>query len=93
MAEYGDLIWFLLIGLAAGWLAAGVMKRSDMGVLGNMIVGVMGAMLGGVMVEKLNIDLEGIFGNYQVAQLIASFAGAVVFLVVVGFLKPPKKKD
>ena len=36
-------IWFLLIGLVAGWLAGQIMKGSGFGWLGDMVVGVIGA--------------------------------------------------
>ncbi len=36
------LIWFLLIGLIAGWLAGQVMKGGGFGIVGDMIVGVIG---------------------------------------------------
>ncbi len=29
------LLWFLLIGLAAGWLAGQIMKKRSMGLIGN----------------------------------------------------------
>ena len=33
------LLWFILIGVAAGWLAGQIMKGSDFGLLGDLIVG------------------------------------------------------
>ncbi len=36
-------IWFILIGLAAGFLAGAVVKGSGFGLLGNLIIGVIGA--------------------------------------------------
>lgn len=40
-----DLILFLLIGLAAGWLAGQMMKGGGFGLVGDLIVGVIGALL------------------------------------------------
>ena len=42
------LVLFLLIGLAAGWLAGEIMK-SKRGLLGNLAVGVIGAFIGGFL--------------------------------------------
>ena len=39
-------VWFLLIGLIAGWLAGQIMKGKGFGLIGNLVVGVIGAMLG-----------------------------------------------
>jgi len=46
MSETG-LILFILIGLAAGWLAGQIMKGSSFGIVGDIIVGVIGGLLGG----------------------------------------------
>jgi uncharacterized membrane protein YeaQ/YmgE (transglycosylase-associated protein family) len=42
-----EFVWFILIGLCAGWLAGQFMKGSGFGLVGNLIVGVIGALLGG----------------------------------------------
>ena len=41
------ILWFLLIGLLAGWLAGLLVKGRGFGWLANMIVGVIGALSGG----------------------------------------------
>ena len=43
------LIYFLLIGLAAGWLASRIMTGQSFDITGNLIVGVIGAILGGLL--------------------------------------------
>jgi len=95
MDKYGPMIWFLLIGLAAGWLASIILKRSDMGLFRNMVVGVLGAILGGVITSYLEIDLADTFGSTQLGELVTAFAGAIGFLVLINLLKKPegKKKD
>ena len=40
-----DIVWFVLIGLAAGWLAGQLMKGGGFGLVGDLIVGVIGALL------------------------------------------------
>ena len=40
-------LWYLLIGLAAGWIASLICKGSGSGLLGNLIVGLIGGILGG----------------------------------------------
>ena len=85
--KYGPLIWFLLIGLASGWLASKLMKRSDMGLIRNMVVGVVGAVLGGTITKFLELDLASIFGNLQLGQLVTSFAGALVFLILINLFR------
>ena len=50
-----NIIWFLLIGLVAGWLAGQLMKGRGFGIVGNMIVGVVGAVLGGFLFGMLRL--------------------------------------
>jgi uncharacterized membrane protein YeaQ/YmgE (transglycosylase-associated protein family) len=41
-----DIVWFLLIGLVAGWLASLITKREGKGIVNYLIIGVVGALLG-----------------------------------------------
>ena len=77
-----NFLWFMLIGLAAGFLAGAVLKGHGFGVLGNLVVGVLGALLGGFLFGLLGLSSNGIIGN-----LICAFVGAVVLLVLIGFIK------
>ena len=40
------LLWFILIGIAAGWLAGQIMGGGGYGLLGDLILGVIGAIVG-----------------------------------------------
>ena len=76
-----DLVWFLLIGGIAGWLAGKFMKGGGFGVFGNVVVGIVGAMIGGFLFGLLGISTDG----SPIGALVMSFAGAVVLLFAVGF--------
>jgi len=43
-----SIVWFLIIGVIAGWLAGYVTKGRGLGLVGDLVVGVVGAMLGGL---------------------------------------------
>jgi len=77
-----DLVWFILIGLAAGWLAGQIMKGSDFGLLGDLIVGVIGALLGGFLFQLLGITAAGLLGS-----LITATVGAIVLIALLWVLK------
>ena len=77
-----NLLWFILIGLAAGFLAGAVVKGHGFGLVGNLFVGVIGALLGGFLLGLLGIVSVNIIGN-----LISAFVGAVVLLLLIGFLR------
>lgn len=46
-----SFVWFILVGLVAGWLAGVVMKGGGYGILGD-IIGVVGALLGRLAVRN-----------------------------------------
>lgn len=77
-----SFLWFLLIGLAAGWLAGQLMKGSGFGTVGNLVVGVIGAILGGFLFNLVGITAFGAFGN-----LITATVGAVVLLFILQAVK------
>ena len=75
-------LWFILIGLAAGFLAGAVVKGHGFGLVGNLVVGVIGALLGGFLFGLFGLAATNIIGN-----LISAFVGAVVLLLLIGFVK------
>jgi len=77
-----NLLYFLLIGLAAGWLAGKVMKGSGYGLIGDLIIGVVGAFLGGWIFGLLHIAAGGLLG-----LLVTAFVGAVVLVWLLRMLK------
>jgi uncharacterized membrane protein YeaQ/YmgE (transglycosylase-associated protein family) len=78
-----SLIWFLIIGAIAGWLAGLVMKGRGFGLLGDIIVGIIGAFLGGWLFGKLGVS----FGGGLAGSLIVAFLGAVILLFLVRLIK------
>ena len=76
------LVWFLLIGLIAGWLAGQVMKGGGYGVVGDMIVGVIGAFLGGWLFSLLGIGAGGLIGS-----IIVAFVGACVLIFLLRVIR------
>jgi len=76
------LIWVLLIGAVAGWLAGLVMKGRGFGLIGNIVIGIIGAFLGSFLLAVFGIVFWGILGS-----LLTAFIGAVALLFVIGLIK------
>jgi uncharacterized membrane protein YeaQ/YmgE (transglycosylase-associated protein family) len=77
------LLWFLIVGLIAGWLAGVLVKGGGFGVVGDIVIGVIGAILGGWLFSTFGAAPGGgLLGSILVATI-----GAVVLLVVVRVLK------
>ncbi len=77
-----QFLWFLLIGLAAGWLAGQILKGGGFGLWGDLIVGVVGALLGGSLFGLLGISLGGLLGS-----LITATVGAIVLVLLLRLIK------
>jgi uncharacterized membrane protein YeaQ/YmgE (transglycosylase-associated protein family) len=78
-----SLLWFLIVGLVAGWLAGVLVKGGGFGVVGDLVVGVIGAFLGGWLFSMLGASAGGgLLGSIIVATI-----GAVVLLFIVRLVK------
>ncbi|MEN6408476.1 MAG: GlsB/YeaQ/YmgE family stress response membrane protein [Anaerolineaceae bacterium] len=79
---FDNLLWFLLIGLVAGWLASRIMRGGGFGLVGNMVVGVVGSFLGGWLFGLLGIATGGLLGS-----LLTALVGAIVLLYLLRLIK------
>ena len=80
--ELYHLLLFLLIGLAAGFLAGKITKGSGFGAMWNIIIGVVGSFVGGVLFWLVGLSASGIL-----AQLIAATVGALALLYGIRYIK------
>jgi len=79
-------ILFILIGVAAGYLAGKVMKGKGFGLVLNLILGVVGSFVGGLIFGVLRIAVGGSF----IGSLITAFVGAAL-LIFIGNILHGKK--
>ena len=77
-----EFLWFILIGIAAGWLAGQIMKGGSYGHVGDLIVGVIGALLGGWL-----FGLAGIAAGGLIGQLVVATIGAIVLILLLRLIK------
>ena len=78
-----EVVWFVLIGIAAGWLAGQFVKGGGFGLIGDLVIGVVGALLGGFIFSSLGIGA----GSGLLGSLIVATVGAVVLLLLIRLLK------
>lgn len=81
-----SILWFLIIGALAGWIAGELTKGSGFGLLGNIIVGVLGALLGGYVFALFNVTTYGLLGD-----LVMSVIGAVILLFILSLVSGRKQ--
>jgi uncharacterized membrane protein YeaQ/YmgE (transglycosylase-associated protein family) len=73
------LLWIVIIGAVAGWLAGQFMKGHGFGLLGDIVVGIIGAFIGGYLFGSLGLEI----GHGLIGSLIVAFVGAVLLLFIV----------
>jgi uncharacterized membrane protein YeaQ/YmgE (transglycosylase-associated protein family) len=76
------MLWFLIIGIIAGWLAGKIIKGGGFGLIGDLVVGVVGSFIGGYLFRVIGFSAHGTIG-----EIIMATIGAVVLLWVMRFFK------
>jgi uncharacterized membrane protein YeaQ/YmgE (transglycosylase-associated protein family) len=80
-----NLIFWILLGALAGWIASMIMGRNaQMGALANIIVGIIGALIGGFLMNSLGGP--GVTG-FNLYSILVAIGGAVVLLLIVGLFR------
>ena len=81
------IVWFLIVGAIAGWLAGIIVKGRGFGLIGDIIVGVLGAFVGGFLFRLLDLPMfTGFLGS-----IVTALIGAVVLLVLAGVTGCPPR--
>jgi len=76
------MLWFLIVGVIAGWLAGNIMKGGGFGLIGDLVVGVVGAFIGGAVYSFLGFSAYGIIG-----EIIMATVGAVLLLWLLRLIR------
>jgi uncharacterized membrane protein YeaQ/YmgE (transglycosylase-associated protein family) len=71
------LIWWIIIGLLAGWLAGKLSRGRGFGCITNIVLGLVGGVIGGWIFSRLNIPTYGFWGS-----LAAATVGAILLVAV-----------
>lgn len=72
------IIWWIIVGLIAGFITGKLMKGSGFGALMDIVVGIVGAVIGGYIMRALGYAGQG--------GLIYTIFVAVVGAVILTFL-------
>ena len=68
-----SFIWWIIVGLIAGWAAGKIMRGSGYGPLMDIVLGIVGAVVGGWLLGALGIYAGGLIGTIVVAIVGAIF--------------------
>ncbi len=72
------IIWWLIVGLIAGFLASLVMRGGGYGIVGDIVVGLVGAFIGGFLASVLGLGVSGLVGT-----IIVAFIGACILIFLL----------
>ena len=78
-----SFLWYILIGILAGWVAGKIMRGGGFGLVVNLVVGIIGGWLFG---------LFGLIPVGSIGSFITSVIGAIVLLWLVSFMQPKQKQ-
>lgn len=73
------IIWWLIVGLIAGFLASVVMRGGGYGIVGDIIAGLIGAFVGGWLFSLLGISA----GGGLLGTIIVAFIGACIVIALL----------
>jgi uncharacterized membrane protein YeaQ/YmgE (transglycosylase-associated protein family) len=68
------VIWWLIVGLIAGWLTGKIMGSPGKGALMDIIIGLIGALAGGFLMRLLGFRGEG----GMIYTILVAVLGAVI---------------
>jgi len=72
------LIWWIFVGLIAGWLAGKLSRGQGFGCIGDILIGLIGSVIGGWIFTKLGI----VHANTFLYSLAAATVGAVLLVSI-----------
>ncbi|MGH9864872.1 MAG: GlsB/YeaQ/YmgE family stress response membrane protein [Candidatus Acidiferrales bacterium] len=68
------LLWWVIVGLIAGWITGKIMKGGGYGALMDIVIGIAGAIVGGWVMSLLGFSSSG----GLIYTIIVAIGGAVV---------------
>jgi uncharacterized membrane protein YeaQ/YmgE (transglycosylase-associated protein family) len=81
------LLWLIVIGALAGWIAGLLVRGRGFGIGVDIIVGILGSILGGwLLFDVLSLYGMAALGGL-VARLIAAIIGALLLIVIIKALR------
>lgn len=76
------IIWWIVVGLIAGWAAGKIMKGGGYGVIADILLGIVGGFVGGWLVGMIGFGGGGFIWSILIAIL-----GAVVLIFITRLIK------
>jgi uncharacterized membrane protein YeaQ/YmgE (transglycosylase-associated protein family) len=69
------ILWWIIVGLIAGWATGKIMKGSGYGFFVDILIGIAGALVGGFIARHL-----GFGGGGMIYTILIAIAGSVILV-------------
>jgi uncharacterized membrane protein YeaQ/YmgE (transglycosylase-associated protein family) len=73
------ILWWIIVGLIAGWATGKIMKGSGYGVFADILLGIAGALIGGFIMRALGFVGRG----GLIYTIVVAIGGAVLLTAIV----------
>jgi len=77
------ILWWLVVGLIAGWITGKLMKGSGFGAIMDIVIGIIGAIVGGFIMRALGFAGQG----GMIYTIIVAVIGAVILTWIIHLIK------
>ncbi len=83
------IIWWIIVGLIAGFITGKLMKGSGFGALGDIVIGIIGAIVGGFIMRALGFAGRG----GMIYTIIVAVVGAVLLTLLLRLVTGNRSKN
>lgn len=73
------IIWWIIVGLIAGWITGKIMSGGGYGAIMDMVVGLVGALIGGFIMRSLGYAGSG----GMIYTILVAVGGAVILTLLL----------
>ena len=75
-------LWWIIVGLIAGWITGKITNGSGYGLFGDMVLGILGAIIGSWLFHVLGIGIYSrVLGRF-LSRILTAVCGAVILVLV-----------
>ena len=78
------LLWWIIVGLIAGWATGKIMRGSGYGALMDIVIGIIGAIVGGWIMRALGFSGQGGTLYTIFVAIIGAIVLTLIFRLIVG---------
>ena len=73
------IIWWIIVGLIAGFITGKLMKGSGFGAIGDIVIGIIGAIVGGFIMRAVGFTGQG----GMIYTILVAIVGAVILTLLL----------